>query len=125
MNEFNPDWDQMAVLVEHSQEQAAKIEQLEKKLAEILQDAQPEPHAEQARRVEQETQGRMRINPVTGDVSIGSPPYTTTPPAAQREWAGLEAEDLAQIESDDFWSTGNHMAIALAVEAKLKEKNHD
>ena len=34
MNEFNPDWDQMAVLVTHSQEQAAKIEQLEKKLAE-------------------------------------------------------------------------------------------
>lgn len=33
MNEFNPDWDQMAVLVTHSQEQAAKIEQLEKQLA--------------------------------------------------------------------------------------------
>ena len=35
MNEFNPDWDQMAVLVTHSQEQAAKIEQLE---AQKLQD---------------------------------------------------------------------------------------
>jgi len=35
---------------------------------------QPEqPYAEQARRVEQETHGRMRINPVTGDVSIGTP----------------------------------------------------
>ena len=33
-NEFNPDWDQMAVLVEHSQEQAAKIDALEKQLAE-------------------------------------------------------------------------------------------
>jgi len=33
MNEFNPDWDQMAVLVTHSQEQAAKIEELEKQLA--------------------------------------------------------------------------------------------
>ena len=33
-NEFNPDWDQMAILVEQSQEQAAKIEQLEKQLAE-------------------------------------------------------------------------------------------
>jgi len=43
--------------------------------------------------------------------------------AAQRPWAGLEAEDLAQIESDEFWQTGNHMAIALAVEAKLKERN--
>jgi hypothetical protein len=43
--------------------------------------------------------------------------------AAQRQWVGLEAEDLAQIESDEFWQTGNHMAIAMAVEAKLKEKN--
>ena len=33
-NEFNPDWNQMAVLVEQSQDQAAKIEQLEKQLAE-------------------------------------------------------------------------------------------
>ena len=41
----------------------------------------------------------------------------------KREWVGLEAEDLAQIESDEFWQTGNHMAIAMAVEAKLKEKN--
>ena len=42
---------------------------------------------------------------------------------AQRPWQGLEAEDLAQIESDYFWQIGNHMAIAMAVEAKLKEKN--
>ncbi len=33
MNEFKPDWDAMAVMVENSQEQAAKIEQLEKQLA--------------------------------------------------------------------------------------------
>jgi hypothetical protein len=46
-----------------------------------------------------------------------------TIPAAQRPWVGLEAEDLAQIESDEFWQTGNHMAIAMAVEAKLKERN--
>jgi hypothetical protein len=42
---------------------------------------------------------------------------------SQRPWVGLEAEDLAQIESDEFWQVGNHMAIAMAVEAKLKEKN--
>ena len=42
---------------------------------------------------------------------------------ALRTWVGLEAEDLAQIESDEFWQVGNHMAIAMAVEAKLKEKN--
>jgi hypothetical protein len=42
---------------------------------------------------------------------------------SQRPWVGLEAEDLAQIDTDEFWQTGNHMAIALAVEAKLKAKN--
>ena len=41
----------------------------------------------------------------------------------KKPWAGLTAEDLAQIESDEFWQVGNHMAIAMAVEAKLKEKN--
>jgi len=35
----------------------------------------------------------------------------------------LVREGLAQIESDEFWQTGNHTAIAMAVEAKLKEKN--
>jgi hypothetical protein len=49
-------------------------------------------------------------------------PLYTAPP--QRQWVGLEAEDLAQIESDEFWQTGNHMAIAVAVEAKLKERNN-
>ena len=42
----------------------------------------------------------------------------------KREWVGLDAEDLAQIESDEFWQVGNHMAIAMAVEAKLKERNN-
>ena len=42
---------------------------------------------------------------------------------SQREWVGLEAEDLAQIDTDEFWQVGNHMAIAMAVEAKLREKN--
>lgn len=41
----------------------------------------------------------------------------------ERQWVGLTVGDLAQIESDAFWQVGNHMAIALAVEDKLKEKN--
>jgi hypothetical protein len=41
----------------------------------------------------------------------------------QRPWVGLEAEDLAQIDTDEFWQTGNHMAIALAIEAALRSKN--
>jgi hypothetical protein len=40
------------------------------------------PYAEQARRVEQETHGRMRIDPVTGDVSIGTPTEQEQEPVA-------------------------------------------
>jgi hypothetical protein len=40
-------------------------------LREMAEDEQA--YAAQARRVEQETHGRMRIDPVTGDVSIGTP----------------------------------------------------
>ena len=47
---------------------------------------QPEqPYAEQARRVEQETHGRMRIDPVTGDVSIGTPTEQEQEPVAWLE----------------------------------------
>jgi hypothetical protein len=53
----------------------------------------------------------------------GEPLMHRSPPAAQRPWVGLEAEDLAQIDTDEFWQVGNHMAIAMAVEAKLKERN--
>jgi hypothetical protein len=38
-----------------------------------LKAALEQPYAEQAHRVEQETHGRMRIDPVTGNVSIGTP----------------------------------------------------
>ena len=41
----------------------------------------------------------------------------------QRHWQGLTPEDLAQIDTDEFWQVGNHMAIAMAVEDKLKERN--
>jgi hypothetical protein len=40
-----------------------------------------------------------------------------------RPWQGLTPEDLAQIDTDEFWQVGNHMAIAMAVEDKLKERN--
>ena len=50
---------------------------------------------------------------------------TVQPKKEPRQWVVLEAEDLAQIESDQFWQVGNHMAIAMAVEAALRSKNHD
>lgn len=44
-----------------------------------LEQFEKEPYAEQSRRVAQETQGRMRIDPVTGDVGIGTPPPQRQP----------------------------------------------
>jgi hypothetical protein len=66
-----------------------------------------QPYAEQARRVEQETHGRMRIDPVTGDVSIGTP----TEQEQEQEpvaWAcfknGELQTELVGTEADvDFW----------------------
>lgn len=65
-------------------------------------------------------QPKQQAEPVA--MLFGTLPVFDTPPP-QRPWQGLEAEDLAQIESDEFWQTGNHMAIAMAVEAKLRSKN--
>ena len=42
----------------------------------------------------------------------------------QRPWQGLTDEYLAQIDTEEIYGVvGNHMAIAMAVEAVLKEKN--
>jgi len=54
---------------------------------------QPEqPYAEQARRVEQETHGRMWINPVNGDVSIGTP--TDQPEQEPVAWQERQAKRM-------------------------------
>ena len=59
---------------------------------------------------------------------VVAPTIVDVPPMAlyaapQRPWVGLTPEDLAQIDTDAFWQVGNHMAIAMAVEDKLKERN--
>ncbi len=52
--------------------------------------------------------------------------YSTTPPAAQRQWVGLtfgeicEAEVIATDEHNNF----SLLTFARAIEAKLKEKNN-
>jgi len=63
------------------------------------------------------------INNILHEYGLQAIDFVSDWRAAQRPWQGLEAEDLAQIESDEFWQVGNHMAIAMAVEDKLKERN--
>ena len=75
--------------------------------------AQPEPYAAQAAMVAQQTQGRMHVDPVTGDVGIG----TVKP---QREWQTL-TDDEIRIAWGPYFSRG--VDVARVIEALLKRKN--
>jgi hypothetical protein len=86
-------------------------------------DYEPEPHKGLSEHIAQATNGRVRIDPVTGDVGIG------TPPAAQRQWVGLTDDEILKLaypirwqEVDDF-EADKAVNFAQAIEAKLKEKN--
>ena len=94
-NEFNPDWDTQAVLTEEIQRMAKRIEELE---------AKDEPYALEASMFSND---RVKVDPVTGNVSIGTP---------QRTWVGLTDEEVGE------WTPEIHVVIR-AIEAKLKEKN--
>jgi hypothetical protein len=150
-NEFNPDWDTQAVLVEEIQRMAKRIEELE---------AKDEPYALEASMFSND---RVKVDPVTGNVSIGTPqqeakdepvawrawvskfpqgtgsdwvyvtkpimkdsvhnqPLYTTPP--QRTWVGLTDEEIVLIVAECA-ASHQHTDIhfARAIEAKLKEKN--
>ena len=89
------------------------------------------PYAAQAAMVAGQTQGRMRVDPVTGDVGIGTvkwdasaplvvhphPAFQATPP---QEWKGLTDEEIKHVNE----KTRSIFVYARAIEAKLKEKNH-
>ena len=101
-----------------------------------------EPYAAQAAMVASQTQGRMYVDPVTGDVGIGTVKpepeaevccqefdkclRSCTPrgqwiahKAAQREWQGLTDEERTFIA----WESNNGPECVAMTEAKLKEKN--
>lgn len=59
-------------------------------------------------------QDRFRIDPVTGDVSIGTPP--------KREWVGLNPEDIPS-DPDPRFETDEFLLGMKLAEAILKEKN--
>jgi hypothetical protein len=94
----------------------------------------------------------ITIDPVTGNVGIGTPAQpeqepvewltgcpecgmdsgcdcdsgTCTPPAAQRTWVGLTDEEMWKLwnaEGNDAMNQQEAITFARAIEAKLKEKN--
>jgi len=73
-----------------------------------------EPYAAQAAMVASQTQGRMYVDPVTGDVGIGTV-------KSQRGWQGLTDEEVKDIVWNlPYEPSQEHIR---AIEAKLKEKN--
>jgi len=107
-NEFNPDWDTQAVLVEEIQRMAKRIEELE---------AKDEPVAW----LHKET-GLLRKETISSkgadwDENHWKPLYTTP---SQRTWVALTKDELNKL-------LGTYIGrkLAQAIEAKLKEKNYD
>ena len=116
-NEFNPDWDTQAVLVEEIQRMAKRIEELEAKdepvawrdaairLGEELSSVGPDGYYDMDAKewldwaIEQNPRGKHSL--------------------PQRTWVGLKDDD----EID--WDGGDLKSFVKAIEAKLKERNHD
>jgi hypothetical protein len=58
---------------------------------------------------------RLRVDPVTGDVGIGTP---------QRTWVGLTEDQVDELEKEFIgFSVPNIYNFVQAIEAKLKERN--
>ena len=109
-NEFNPDWDAMAVMVEEQQRMAKRIEELEARLAQ----PEPEPVAWISHNA-----GLYHGKP---DELLNPLPLYTAPP--KKEWVGLtdgEYELMAEKRVTNYFF--NTLDYAHDIEAKLKEKN--
>ena len=103
-----------------------------------------QPYAAQAAMVDQQTQGRMYVDPVTGDVGIGNPnqvtldtsgatgfkldasaPLVVHPhPAFQATQQQRVWKELSTAEVKVLWNlTKKPSEFAAAIQAKLREKN--
>jgi len=88
-NDFNPDWDEMAVLVEENQRLAKQLSELKDWEA------------------------------VANDQAL------TIALLKQREWQGLTNDEITEIDQGLDARSYSLFAYTRAIEAKLKEKNHD
>jgi hypothetical protein len=129
-NQFNPDWDAMAVMVEEQQRMAKRIEELEAALRE------KEPVA-WADKYDIDREGHdfwvSRQRPAKYGVPLYAAPFSTPHSAAhsadsagtfcRREWVGLTEQETGAI-MEDLNAYGTRLyEFARAIEAKLKEKN--
>ena len=114
-NEFNPDWDAMAVMVEEQQRMAKRIEELESALA--------QPEQEPVAWMHTTATGNVYFRKKPQDKVFNPQPVYTAP--SQREWQGLTDEERQEcLYSDPIFGMAAS-TFARAVEAKLREKNFD
>ena len=105
-------------------------------LREALAEQPAQPYKGIADHTYQATNGRVRIDPITGDVGIGTPseqPAQQEPvacangcrgfvkhsPPAQRTWVGLTRKEWMELGC----RSAEEVRVAMTIEAKLKEKN--
>ena len=118
-NDFNPDWDAMAVMVEEQQRMAKRIEELEARLAQPEQE--PVAWGVPNTRPAEKAQFMMLLHSADGcqypDQLV---PLYAAPP--QREWVGLTDEEVVVRANAEVFAEAFARGVAWA-EAKLKEKN--
>ncbi len=107
-NQFNPDWDAMAVMVEEQQRMAKRIEELEQ--------AEKQEPVAVARVDDLERGGRVRA--LAMGLALDAPLYTTPP---QREWVEITDEQIAEAIGDSIDDV--YFADFRKVIAKVKEMN--
>jgi len=110
-NEFNPDWDAMAVMVEEQQRMAKRIEELE---------AQQKPWV----KTYAGGQPHYTMPEEPGVKLDASAPLVVHPHPAFKKWKGLTDEEIAEVrhlyDGTAGWTIER---FARQIEAKLKEKN--
>ena len=124
-NDFNPDWDAMAVMVKEQQRMAKRIEELEARLAQPEQE--PVAWGVPNTRPTEKAQFMMLLHSADGcqypDQLV---PLYTAPP--QREWQGLTENEIKHLWYEACQTNlelTSQLIVHLArnIEAKLKEKN--
>ena len=109
-NDFNPDWDAMAVMVEEQQRMAKRIEELEARLA--------QPEQEPVAWRFHDRNMWCYVDHLTDLPQDKFKPLYTAPP--QREWVGLTDEEAREL---CVANVPYVIDMVRALEAKLKEKN--
>lgn len=130
LNDFNPDWDAMAVMVEEQQRMAKRIEELTQLVTSqgirlMDAEAQPEQEPQKWTPVEIGVDVTSKGTHVVGmyvlmPEAVRHVFYSQFHPAPQREWVGLTDEEI------DKWNIVGHESLrefVRAIEAKLKENN--